>query len=257
LDGTVIDYEAHGEGPAVVFIGGATQYRAIDLRSTEMMRLLGESGYTGVGYDRRGRGGSGDTAPWALDREVEDLAAVVAAVGGPAVLYTSSSGATIGLAAATAGAGVRALALYEPPFFAGRDIAAQVARLRSLAAAGQLDAAMRYNLTAVIGMPDAVVDGMAGSPSWAGMVAAAATLPYDIGACQDVNVDPDWRARWAKVTVPAVVYSGDRTFPGMPEAADAVAAALPHCRREILPGQDHGPQPEAIVPVLLNFLRGL
>jgi pimeloyl-ACP methyl ester carboxylesterase len=150
---------------------------------------------------------------------------------------------------------VAALALYEPPFFAGADNKEQLDRLRELLAAGDDDGAMRHNMTNVIRVPAQVVDGMAASPGWPGMVAVAPTLPYDLDAVEDVNQDPDWAGRWAGITVPSIVYSGDRTFPGMPEAADAVAAALPNARRQVLPGQDHGPAPEAIVPALVDFLR--
>ncbi|MEV0144878.1 MULTISPECIES: alpha/beta hydrolase [unclassified Nonomuraea] len=254
-DGTVIDYDRYGDGPAVVFIGGATQYRGIDPSTGQVARRLGAEGFTAIDYDRRGRGRSGDTAPWALEREVEDVAALIKAAGGTATLYSSSSGATVALAAATAGVGVTALALYEPPLFAGADHAEHLDTLRSLLATGKNDEAMRYNLTAVIGVPAEAVDGMAQSPGWADMVAVAPTLAYDLAAVHDVNVDPDWAGRWSSITVPTIVYSGDQTFPGMPEAADAVAAALPHATRRILPGQGHGPTPDAIVPVLLDFLR--
>jgi pimeloyl-ACP methyl ester carboxylesterase len=100
-----------------------------------------------------------------------------------------------------------------------------------------------------------VVEGMAQAPWWAAMVAAAPTLVYDHAATHQINLDPDWHARWAKVAVPTIVCSGDQTFPGLPEVADAVAAALPNASRRILPGQGHRPAPEAIVPVLVEFLR--
>ncbi|MEV7011179.1 alpha/beta hydrolase [Streptosporangium sp. NPDC051022] len=254
-DGTVIDYDRYGDGPAVIFIGGATQYRAIDQSTGQIARRLAAEGFTAIDYDRRGRGRSGDTAPWALEREVEDLASLIKAVGGTTTLYSSSSGATVALAAADAGVGVTGLALYEPPLFAGADHAERLATLRSLSAAGKNDEAMRYNLTAVIGVPSEVVDGMAQGPGWADMVAVAPTLVYDLAAVHEINVDPDWAGRWASITVPAIVYSGDQTFPGMPEAADAVAAALPGATRRVLPGQGHGPAPEALAPVLLEFLR--
>ncbi len=254
-DGTVIDYDRYGEGPAVVFIGGAAIYRAIDQGTTQTARLLAAGGFTAVDYDRRGRGRSGDTLPWSLDREVEDVAALIQAVGGAAALCTNSSGADIALAAASAGAGVTALVLYEPPFFAGVSFAAHLATLRSLVSDGKNDEAMRYNLTSVIGLPAGAVDEMARAPWWAAMVAAAPTLVYDHAATHEINVDPDWRRRWAAVTVPAIVCSGDQSFPGMIEAADAVAAALPNASRRTLPGQGHRPAPEAIVPVLVEFLR--
>ncbi len=254
-DGTVIDYDRYGDGPAVVFIGGAAAYRAIDQGTTQAARLLAAEGFTAVDYDRRGRGRSGDTPPWSLDREVEDVAALIKAVGGAAALCTNSSGADIALAAASAGAGVTALVLYEPPFFAGMSFAAHLAALRSLLADGKNDEAMRYNLTSVIGLPAEAVDEMARAPWWAAMVAAAPTLVYDHAATHEINVDPDWRRRWAAVTVPAIVCSGGQSFPGMIEAADAVAAALPNASRRTLPGQGHRPAPDAIVPVLVEFLR--
>jgi pimeloyl-ACP methyl ester carboxylesterase len=188
-------------------------------------------------------------------REVEDVAALISAVGGAAALCTNSSGAGIALAAAGAGVGVTALVLYEPPFFAGLGFTEHLTVLGSLLADGKTDEAMRYNLTSVVGLPAEVVDGMAQAPWWAAMVAAAPTLVYDHAATHEINLDPDWRGRWAKVTVPTIVCSGDQTFPGLPEAADAVAAALPNASRRILSGQGHRPAPEAIVPVLVEFLR--
>jgi pimeloyl-ACP methyl ester carboxylesterase len=254
-DGTVIDYDRYGDGPGVIFIGGAASYRAIDEGTTRTAKLMAAEGFTTVDYDRRGRGRSGDTPPWALDREVEDVAALIAEVGGAAALCTNSSGADIALAAATARVGVTALVLYEPPFFAGRSFAEHITALRALLADGRNDEAMRYNLTSVIGLPADAVEGMARTPWWPAMVAAAPTLVYDHAATHEIAMDPDWRGRWAGVTVPTIVCSGDRTFPGMPEAADAVAAALPNASRRILPGQGHTPAPEAFVPVLVEFLR--
>ena len=163
-DGTTIDYARYGAGPAVIFIGGATQYRAIDPVTTKTTQELAAEGFTTIDYDRRGRCGSTDTAPYALAREVEDIAALIEAVGGTATLYTSSSGAAIALAAVTAGLGVDRLALYEPPFFAGLDNTAHVEHLRALVAEGRRDDVMRYNMTKVLGVPDEVVEGMAQSP---------------------------------------------------------------------------------------------
>jgi pimeloyl-ACP methyl ester carboxylesterase len=255
LDGTVIDYDRYGEGPAVVFIGGASTYREIDETTSETARRLAAEGFTAVDYDRRGRGRSGDVHPWSLDREVEDLAALITASGGAAALCSNSSGADIALAAAGGDVGVTAMVLYEPPFFAGTSLADDLAVLGSLLAEGKNEEAMRYNLTSVIGLPPDVVDGMAQAPSWAARVAVAPTLLYDHAATHEINVDPDWHTRWADVTVPTLVCSGDQTFPGMPEAADAVAAALPNASRWTVSGQGHKPAPEAIVPVLVEFVR--
>ena len=192
-DGTVIGYDRYGGGPAVIFIGGATAYRAIDEASTQTARRLAAEGFTAVDYDRRGRGASGDTQPWALDREVEDVAELIKVAGGAAALCSNSSGADIALAAATAGVGVTALVLYEPPFFAGASFDAHLAALRQMLADGRNDEAMRYNLTSVIGLPPDAVDAMAQAPWWAAMIAVAPTLVYDHTATNEINVDPDWR----------------------------------------------------------------
>ncbi len=259
-DGTTIDYERYGAGPAVIFIGGAMQYRAIDPTTTATAQELAAEGFTTIDYDRRGRGRSGDTAPYSLDREVEDLAALIDAVGGSAALCTSSSGATIALAAAQSGLGVTRLALYEPPFFAGLDHSEHVATMRKLLAEGRNEDIVRYDLTKIIGLPEQMVDGMAQSPSWAGFVSVAPTIIYDVANSGEVNTDQDWlcsskMARWADVTVPTIVFSGDQTFPGMPEAADATAAALSNATRRIIAGEGHGPSTAGILPPLLEFLR--
>ena len=256
-DGTTIDYDAYGNGPTVILIGGASQHRAIDQRTSEIAKQLAAEGFTAVDYDRRGRDRSGDTPPWSLDREVEDVAALIEATGAPTGLYTSSSGAAIALAAVTEGLDVSALALYEPPYFAGSDGTEHITTLERMINAGQHDEATRYNITAIIGLPAEAVEEMAQAPWWPGLVAVAPTLIYDQKASHDIETDPDWRSRWATVTVPTVVYSGDQTFPGLPEAADAVPAALPNAQRHVLSGQDHGPAPEAIVPELLRFLRSI
>ncbi|HEV3356676.1 MAG TPA: alpha/beta hydrolase [Pseudonocardiaceae bacterium] len=254
-DGTTIDYERYGAGPAVIFIGGALQYRAIDPTTTTTAQELAAEGFTTIDYDRRGRGRSGDTAPYTLDREVEDVAALIDAVGGSATLCTSSSGAAIALAAAQFGLGVTRLALYEPPFFAGLDLSEHVDAMRALLAEGRHEDIVRHNLTKVIGLPEQMVDGMAQSPSWAGFVSVAPTIIYDVANSGDVNTDQDWKSRWADVIVPTVVFSGDQTFPGMPEAADATAAALSNATRRIIAGEGHGPSTAGILPPLLEFLR--
>jgi len=255
-DGTVIDYDRVGEGPTVIFIVGASAFRAIDENTTRAAHMLADEGFTAVTYDRRGRGRSTDTKPWAVEREAEDVAALIGEVGGPATLYTSSSGATVALAAVAAGVDINALALYEPPFVRV-DHTEHLATLHALIAEGKNAEAMHYNLATIIGVPAAVVEGMMKAPWWPIMITGAPTLPYDIGAVHDIGRDPDWPTRWANATMPTIVYSGDQTFPGLPEAADAVADALPKATRRILPGQSHGPAPEALVPVLAEFLRAI
>jgi hypothetical protein len=114
---------------------------------------------------------------------------------------------------------------------------------------------MRYNLTSVIGLPAKVVDQMACAPWWAAMVAAAPTLVYDHAATHEINLDPDWRGRWAKVTVPTIGCSGDQTFPAWLRPPTRSPPPCPNASRRILARQGHRPAPEAIVPVLVEFLR--
>ena len=240
--------------PAVVLVGGAVQHRAIDPRTTEAARLLAAAGWTAIDFDRRGRGRSGDTKPWALEREVEDVAALIVAAGGSAALYTSSSGAALGLQAALAGIGLTGLVLYEPPFFPGSAKASQIHDLQRFLQQGDRDGAMRYNLTNVVGIPAQVVDGMARSPVWAGMCAVAPTLVYDFSALDNVDTDPDWTARWSELAVPVSVCSGARSSPALISAADRVAAALPRAQRHVLPDQDHNPSAEAVANAVLQLL---
>jgi pimeloyl-ACP methyl ester carboxylesterase len=147
--------------------------------------------------------------------------------------------------------------LYEPPFFRNERGAEHLAELRRLLGDDRRDEAMRYNLGSVIGLPPQAVEGMAQSPAWPAFTAVAPTLLHDLGAVQDVDADPDWRARWAGVTVPVTVLSGSESFPGMAEVADAVADAIPHAQRRVLAGQGHGPTPDALAPVLAELLRGV
>lgn len=254
-DGTAIGFDRYGDGPAVIFIGGATEYRTPGQVTTQAAQQLAERGYTTIDYDRRGRGQSGDTPPWSLDREVDDLMALLEGIDAPIALYTSSSGATVALAAIGAGADVTKLALYEPPFFKGIHLTEHLTSLQLLLNAGDNDAAARYNLTNVVGLPSTAVEKMAREPWWADLVNVAPTLLYDLTAVHEINVDPRWARRWSAVEVPAVVYSGQHTFPGLTQAADDVAAALPDAKRVVLAGQGHKPAPEAIVPSLADFLR--
>ena len=240
----------------MLFVAGSVQHRAIDPNTTAAAKLLAERGFTAVVFDRRGRGRSGDTAPWSLPREVEDVAALVAAAGGEAILFSSSSGATVALEAAVAGVGVTGLVLYEPPFFRGADKAGQISAVEGFVAAGDNEAAMRYNMTDVVGMPAHVVDGMSRGPMWAAMVEVAPTLVYDLTAVNAVNTDPDWPARWATIAVPVSVVSGSDSFPGLAGAADSVAAAVPGAARRTLEGQSHGPSPEAIADAVAQFYAG-
>lgn len=259
-DGTTIAYDRRGTGPAVILVGGANQYRSFDPRTAQIADLLAAHGYTVVHYDRRGRGGSADTAPYATEREVEDIAALIREVGGSAMLYGMSSGAVLVLDAIAAGLPVTKAALYEPPFIVD-DSRAPLPddyreHLDALVAADRRGDAAEYFLTVGVGVPAQIVAGMRQAPIWPGFEAVAHTLPYD-AALMDGLLDnrPLPKDRWAAVTIPVFIGNGDPGRQQMQSAADALAELLPDARRATFEGQDHGIEPAVIVPALAEFYR--
>ncbi|RWZ76882.1 alpha/beta hydrolase [Streptomyces albidoflavus] len=248
-DGTPIVHETRGSGPALVLVGGAMTTRE---HAARLAGLLADS-FTVVTYDRRGRGRSGDTRPYAARREVEDLAEVIRAVGGPAALYGVSSGAALALHAAV-GPAVSRVALYEPPFtVGGADPSRREAyrsRLVALLAADDRGGAVELFMTH-IGLPPELIAGARQSPAWPGLEAVAPTLAYDDALLGDGAPPLD---RLALVSVPALVMAGSASPPAMTEAARAVAEALPDGTYRELDGQSHDVAPEAVAAALREFL---
>ncbi|MET8616290.1 alpha/beta fold hydrolase [Streptomyces albidoflavus] len=249
-DGTPIAYGTRGSGPALVLVGGAM---TTGEHAAPLAGLLADS-FTVVTYDRRGRGRSGDTRPYAAGREVEDLAEVIRAVGGPAALYGVSSGAALALHAASAGTAVSRVALYEPPFTVGEaDPSRREAyrsRLVALLAADDRGGAVELFMTH-IGLPPEMIAGARRSPAWPGLEAVAPTLAYDDELLGDGAPPLD---RLALVPVPALVMAGSASPPAMTEAARTVAEALPKGTYRELDGQTHDVAPEAVAAALREFL---
>jgi pimeloyl-ACP methyl ester carboxylesterase len=251
-DGTTIAYERSGTGPALVLVDGAMCHRA-----GGPMRPLAEAlrdRFTVYAYDRRGRGESSDTQPYAVEREIEDLQAVIAAAGGEAGVYAVSSGGALAIRTAAVEPGMTRMALYEPPFLAevGDDgpIEAYTRDLDALLAAGRRgDAVARF--MAHVGIPDPVVAGMRSGPGWSAMEAIAPTLAYDDALLGGGRVPRDTAAR---VMIPALVMSGGESPESLQLAAKATAQALPAAEFRILEGQTHDLAPEAAAPVLDEFL---
>ncbi|MCD7058555.1 alpha/beta fold hydrolase [Pelagibacterium xiamenense] len=256
-DGTPIGYETYGSGPAIVVVAGATQYRAVDQASPELAKRLADAGFTVALFDRRGRGESGDTRPYAVMREVEDIEAVIDALGGKASLYGMSSGAVLATEAAAAlGAKVERLVCYEPPIdeSQSREQAfAELAEMEALQARGDGAGAMETFMSAV-GMPEEQLAGFKASPAWPAFAAVGGTIAHDYRVMAEATKG-DMNARWAGVTQPALVVNGDASFDFMAAGADRAAAALPNATRKTLAGQGHGPDVDAIAPVLVQFLR--
>ena len=253
-DGTPIAFERSGHGRPVILIGGAFSDRATAAGLAAVMAPH----FTAVVYDRRGRGDSGDSVAYAVEREVEDLHAVVERVGGRASVVGHSSGAILGLEAARSRGPIERVVAYEPPYIAdGRPRPADdlVDRLRALLDADRRDDAVALFQTEAIGIPQPVVEGFRQSEMWPGQVRLAHTLPYDVeitGPGNRLQAD-----RLAQVAVPALIIAGTAGFPWMMAGTRAAAAAIPGGRHLTIEGGDHGtPQahPELLLPVLLDFL---
>jgi pimeloyl-ACP methyl ester carboxylesterase len=253
-DGTKIAYDKEGEGPALVLVDGAMCSRSSGSKPG-LVSLLSRH-FTVYSYDRRGRGDSGDTLPYAVDREIEDIGTLIDDAGGTAYLYGHSSGACLALEAAVKlGSKVTGLALYDAPY--NDDPAAQqawreyVKRLtEALAANRRGDAValfMRY-----VGMPDSQIDGMRQTPFWPAAEAIAPTLAYDHAGVigQDASVPTGLAAR---AGVPALVMDGGAGFPFMHDTARALSQAMPHAQHRTLEGQTHDMNPGVLSPVLVEF----
>jgi pimeloyl-ACP methyl ester carboxylesterase len=257
-DSTAIAYETMGDGPPLIFVHGAMQYRGIDPLTPQLAALLAHS-FTVVQYDRRGRGQSGDTLPYAVQREIEDLAAVIEDIGGHASLLGMSSGSVLAIEAAANGLPIDKIAAYEPPFVVDDSRPGlpddYVETLDGFIAQGKRGEAVEYFMTVAVGMPADQVDGMKASPFWSVMEGVAHTIAYDgrimFGAFVDKELPVE---RWSAVTMPVLVLDGDASFAFTKAAADAVANALPNASRETLAGQTHGADPAVITPVLKSFL---
>lgn len=248
-DGTTIAFDRMGEGAPVILVSGGS----VDRSSNAQLAALLTADFTVLNYDRRGRGPSGDTPPYAVQREIEDIDAVIAAAGGPAHLYGTSSGAALALEAAASGSSITKLALWEPPYILdenNRPPADQVEQYERMLAEGRRGDAAQYFMEKVVGMPPEFVADARSAPWWPAQEALAHTLPYDATIMGDYSLPS---ARAAKVTAPTLVIDGGGSFGFMAETADALADLLPHGQRRTLAGQEHNVDPAVLAPVLREF----
>lgn len=258
-DGTTIAYDRFGKGPALIIVTGATATRADAAGSAQS---LGQH-FTVFAYDRRGRGDSGDTAPYAVEREVEDIDAMITEAGGSAFVLGHSSGAILALDAARLLPPTRLtkLAVYEPPLMVKESHPRlpedYVTHLNQLIAAGQPGKAVEYFMTVAIGMPAEAVAQMRNSPMWPKLEAVAPTIAYDAAITMDTAVgSPLPLKKWASIHIPTLVMSGGKSFPFMSEAAQALTEILPNAQYRHFPDQDHGIKDEVLVPTLVKFFLG-
>ncbi len=250
-DGTTIAFNRLGDGPPVILVCGAST----DRRANAPLAALLARDFTVFNFDRRGRGDSGDTAPYAVEREVEDIDAVVEAAGGSAFLYGTSSGAALALEAAASGLAIMRLALWEPPFSlddSSRPPADTARTYTELVSAGRRGDAVEYFMTKVVGLPPEFVAEARNAPFWQAQEDLAHTLAYDATIMGDYSLPVE---RAAAVAAPTLVMAGGASFPFMREMAQALADVIPAGQLRVLEGQEHNVDPEALAPVLEEFFK--
>ena len=252
-DGTTIAFDRSGEGPPVILVcGGSTDRSA----NAPLASLLAEH-FTVFNYDRRGRGDSGDTAPYAVEREVEDLDALIVEAGGSGCVYGTSSGGALVLEAAAGGLPITKLALWEPPFMIDdshpRPPADQAAQYTELVSAGRRGDAVELFMTKVVGLPPEFAAEARKAPWWASQEALAHTLAYDATIMGDHSLPIE---RATSVTAPTLVIAGGASWHWIRDSARALAETLPHGQYRILEGQEHNVSPQALAPVVADFVAG-
>lgn len=252
-DGTTIAYDVYGSGPALIYITGASCFRSFMPVVQDAKAFAKE--FTVYNYDRRGRGDSGDTLPWTVEREVEDIAAMIDASGGTAYLYGHSSGSVLALEAALRlGNKVQRVVLYDASYVHDEAEKTEYALLcqtiHTLLAAGKNAAAMRTFLQG-IGMPKIFVALLPLFPGWRTMKALAPTLAYDIALTSDLPPV----ARAAEVAVPTQIIVGQKSPASLHDVANQLTHAIPNAMFAELPGQDHIVSAKALLPRLVSFLK--
>ncbi len=258
-DGTKIAYDKKGQGPALILVDGALCYRGFG-PMPGLAELLAPN-FTVYTYDRRGRGESTNGKPFSVQREVEDIDALVEAAGGTAYLYGISSGACLAMqAAAKLGKKTPKLAMYEPPYNSDKGASQQWKDYRqqlhqAISEGRKGDAVVLF--MKLVGTPEDAVNGMRNSPMWPMFEAVAPTLEADAAAMGDDRSAPLQQA--AKVDAKSIVMDGGANLQFMPfmhQSASAIAKAMPHAQQRTLEGQTHDVKAEVIAPVLVEFFQG-
>lgn len=273
-DRTPIAYDRYGDGPPVIMVAGALGTRSHADWNRAAQALAPR--FTVITYDRRGRGDSLDLTPYEVQREVEDIEALIDAFGGSAYLYGISSGAVLALEAASRLPDkVIKLAMYEPPFITDDSRppvpADYIARLQEFIAQGRRGDAVALFMTDAVGIPAEFVEQMRSAPvsevfageegmvppEWAELEAVAHTLVYDAMIMGDtMSGKPLDAAKWSTATMPTLVITGGNSAPFFATGARALVAQLPNARHFVLEGQDHNVAPDALAPVLTEFFAG-
>ncbi len=254
-DGTQIAFDRLGDGPPVIVVGGAMCDRALTGPTAEELAKH----FTVLNYDRRGRGDSGDTGPYAVEREIEDIGALIVETGGTASVYGHSSGADLALRAAAYGLPIDKLVLHEPPYNTD-DEEQRISReyaldLEAMLSEGRRGDAVELFFTTV-GMPPEMVGGMRQTPRWAELEAMAPTLAYDSEIMGDSAGGTVPAELTGRVSTETLVLVGGSSSAWTIDIGRQVADALPNGQHRVLEGQEHVVPPEVLVPVLAEFFAG-
>jgi pimeloyl-ACP methyl ester carboxylesterase len=248
-DGTTIAFDQLGEGPPVVLVAGASCDRRVD---APLAAALAQH-FTVLNYDRRGRGDSDDTLPFAVEREIEDLDVLLAAAGGSAAVVGLSSGAALAAEAAVFRLPIDLLVLWEPPFSVDPDgvqRGTEYARvLGELLATDRRGDALVHFMRHV-GLPEEMIAGMRQSPFWQVGEQLAPTLAYDAAVLGDTTIPVE---RYGRIDTPTLVLAGSVSPELLRTAAARVAAAIPGARYDVLPGQDHNVAGDMLATALAQF----
>ena len=250
-DGTKIAYDQVGDGAVVIFVLGALNSR----KSGAKLAKLLAANFSVISYDRRGRGDSTDTMPYAPEREFEDVTALIDKVGGPVYIYGHSSGAAIVLEASIKlRKQIKKLAIYEVPYSmdadarkAAKDYNRQLKKL--LKSGRKADAVALFVKN--VGVSDKQIQAMKRMPMWRGLVSLAPTLACDSAVLGEGHSLPT--ARLASITTPTLVMHGGKGAPSMRDAAQAISEAIPKAKLLTVAGQTHGVSPKALSPILTEF----
>jgi pimeloyl-ACP methyl ester carboxylesterase len=248
-DGTQIAFDRSGSGPALILVDGAFCHRAFG--PMKPLTPFLEPHFTMFAYDRRGRGESSDTLPYSVEREFEDIEALIHEAGGEAYLYGTSSGAVLAMQAVAHGVNATKLAMYEPPLNdeTTRQFSDYSHKLDDLLAAGKRgDAAALF--MSYVGTPEEAINGMKMAPFWSVFESVAPTLAYDAAVMEDGHVLVETAA---KVSIPTLVMAGGATFPFMHETAHKLQAAMPNAQYKVIEGQTHDVAPDTIAPEIIAF----
>jgi len=259
-DGTTIAFDRTGTGPAVILVDSALADRSVCVK---LAKLLAEE-FTVINYDRRGRGESSDIQPYAVEREVEDIEALVDKAGGSAFIFGSSSGAVLALEAASKlPAKIKKQVLYEPPFIVDDSRppmpADFVEQVKELLARDKRSDALKLFFSSAMGIPGIFITIMRLMPSWSKSKSVAHTLPYYLMVMGDnQRGKPLPASRWVTATMPTLVLTGGKSEAFFHTGGDALAKVLPNAQHRILKDQHHGSvvmSPNVVASEITQFFK--